>query len=860
VAARNLVFTILGIDKGSKAFDQVGQAADRASDRLDGFGKVGAKVLTAMPLAAAGAGVATAGALALVGAGVIGLSAVILHNNEQVAQSASALAETVREGAKQAAEPLADDLAGAMDRLRGLARDLQPEFARMFVAAQPGIEHLTNGVILFTRNAMPGLVTAVQSSGPVFRGMESAMADVGTGVTRFFTNASRGAESAGQIFASFGRIARDGLGFVGSLLAQLSNTGAPAVATLEGFLHKLETTVLNLASGAFPALMTSASGFLAVGSGILSILNALSPVLGPLIGHLGAFAVALKLVNAVSFGQVGAAFAALKTQIGEAQGAGGKFKAGLTGLMSSGLLPLGVAAAGLGLILTGLGTAQQRAARDAAAHESRISTLTGALRESNGAITSNVRALAAKSLSEQEVGRTGRNVLQVARESGVSLDTLTDAYLGNADAQKVVNDQLTAFIKSRAVEGTAMDEVASRANELRNDVLPGLNGEYATSAQRAKDLAAATGDAAKAVQQLTPAQQAAKAEAEKIKTSFTTLGDSMKTVAEKGQAVLDILDRMSGKAPDLREAEQAWNDLARTMTKDTDWNSSIDGVQKLGDSLVNMQGEVNTTTEAGSKLQDWAQQSATAFANNAAAMKAAGVPADEMSKKLGVMRQQFIDNAIAQGLPRAAAERLAQAYHLVPDIVSTLVITPNLAQKMQEMGMFAHQVRNLPDGAVVVTSNVDPARNSVTKLIQDINGRVATIRVTAVGTAREMVRNARGGMAAMSEGGWVRGTGTTTSDSNPRMLSRDEFVVRASKAKRYASVLEAINTGRGPGQMVTPGGGSFMPMSAPTGGVARVVFDFTGIDGAASRFLVDLLRGAIRKEGGDVQLVLGGRS
>ncbi|HEX2554255.1 MAG TPA: phage tail length tape measure family protein [Microvirga sp.] len=48
-------------------------------------------------------------------------------------------------------------------------------------------------------------------------------------------------------------------------------------------------------------------------------------------------------------------------------------------------------------------------------------------------------------------------------------------------------------------------------------------------------------------------------------------------------------------------------------------------------------------------------------------------------------------------------------------------------------------------------------------------------------------------------GGWVRGPGSSTSDSIAARLSAGEFVVRASQAEQWAPVLEAINSGHWPG-------------------------------------------------------------
>jgi tape measure domain-containing protein len=66
----------------------------------------------------------------------------------------------------------------------------------------------------------------------------------------------------------------------------------------------------------------------------------------------------------------------------------------------------------------------------------------------------------------------------------------------------------------------------------------------------------------------------------------------------------------------------------------------------------------------------------------------------------------------------------------------------------------------------------------------------------------------------LAAGGKVYGPGTATSDSVPAMLSRGEYVVNAKQAKKYAPLLEAINSGRGVGMA---GGGLVMPtMRAPS--------------------------------------------
>lgn len=73
-----------------------------------------------------------------------------------------------------------------------------------------------------------------------------------------------------------------------------------------------------------------------------------------------------------------------------------------------------------------------------------------------------------------------------------------------------------------------------------------------------------------------------------------------------------------------------------------------------------------------------------------------------------------------------------------------------------------------------------------------------------------------GGLFA--SGGYVSGSGTSTSDSIPAMLSNGEFVINANATKKWAPLLSAINSGKMPtfaeGGEVSGGSQSIAPASA----------------------------------------------
>jgi len=108
-------------------------------------------------------------------------------------------------------------------------------------------------------------------------------------------------------------------------------------------------------------------------------------------------------------------------------------------------------------------------------------------------------------------------------------------------------------------------------------------------------------------------------------------------------------------------------------------------------------------------------------------------------------------------------------------------------------------------------------------------------------------------------GGAIRGPGSGTSDSIPAMLSNGEFVVRAQAARKFAPLLEAINSGR----LRLPHfatGGSVGGISAPAagrGGLAVQVVNQTGVPAAGraevtkgpnGQQLVRIVLGAVKKD------------
>jgi hypothetical protein len=111
-----------------------------------------------------------------------------------------------------------------------------------------------------------------------------------------------------------------------------------------------------------------------------------------------------------------------------------------------------------------------------------------------------------------------------------------------------------------------------------------------------------------------------------------------------------------------------------------------------------------------------------------------------------------------------------------------------------------NKVITLPNGKEITVS----AKDLATPTIQSIAGRnySAVIKLYGefVGYSRIPSGAVLSGSSARgnADGGWIRGPGTRRSDSIPRMLSNEEFVVNADDANKgdNPAILENINSGR----------------------------------------------------------------
>lgn len=266
-----------------------------------------------------------------------------------------------------------------------------------------------------------------------------------------------------------------------------------------------------------------------------------------------------------------------------------------------------------------------------------------------------------------------------------------------------------------------------------------------------------------------------------LSAAIDGLDDEMMTTADSAKALSDALDALLNPQLNLSQATDAWTTALRHLDDDLAKNSKT----LSGNSDAAIQNRAAIRSRVG------------AMTDVLKAEAAAGAGAGKLSRILQQQRGDLIAAGRAAGISEKDMRTYLRTLGLTPKLVNTII--KNNAPASEK------DVNSLQDALNKVGSffgrpkiSVDPGNsmgtiNSVAAALRAINGTSATtyVRTIRLGAAAGAAAGALGNAA----GGYIRGPGTTTSDSIPAMLSDREFVVRAKAVDHYGpELLHRINT------------------------------------------------------------------
>lgn len=660
MAARDLIFTVLGIDRASHVFNDVGQSMDRMS-------KTGTKSMAALLASSLGASAGIAAALAGVGVVFTATAAAALSQNAEVASSFRDLGQSLKTGLAADAGVLENEMVGAAQDINSAFQELRPELREAFSAAQPYVDNLTDGVTGFARTAMPGMVTAVKSAGPVMDGLESLLIDAGHATGDFLETVSAGAPEAGAGLQSLGDLLEGVLPNIGEMLVNLTGLwaehGDQAVRVITG----ITDVASDLSDSALPTLSDGLGVALDVLEGLLNVVEPMSGILGPLIGMWLSLSLAMKGFGAVRgvVDSVGNSVGGLRDKFAKSDGAVGKLTTTVGGAM--GLLggPWGLAVAGATTVLALFGQESQENAADQR-------TLSGALKESGGSFDEHARQVLLDSEAYQEVagsieeaGISQRDYLDAVIKGGKSLTDLEDQLRGIVEAG---SEMTTAGKGGQTAALTDQAEAAKSAlGSLKGlrEIVVGAEEDFRRNAE--------------AVGGVASSMAGAKPGADSLAEAIGVLGDKTADTADRADALNTAWQRLLGIHITLEEATSNFeggldniaNHLDKVKKETENWSSV----------LLTADGQVNLSTEQGRQLsgmliaagEDYRSLAQAAYDSSLQRGESEAQATAAATAAAQQRRDQFIAEATQMFGNAEVAQMLADRYFGLPDDVMTLI-------------------------------------------------------------------------------------------------------------------------------------------------------------------------------------------
>jgi hypothetical protein len=684
----------------------------------------------------AGTAVGAPALLAGLGTVFVGIDALALKSNATIAASYTQLGKDASDALTQATAPLAGTMLQAVDSLDATVNSLGPDLRNLFAASEPDITAVTQGIESFTTSALPGLSQALQASQVDVQDVAHALGPLGSSVGSFFTGLTTDANLTGAGLQSVLGVAGNVISTLGSVLGSASAAVSADLIGLAPVINGTLTAVQALASPATVGGLAGAFGAMKLDPAISSGLKSASS---------GMFDLASKTENATGV-------------LGKVSGAA---LAGSTGLEKMSNLmggPWGIAVgAGVGL-LSGLAGMLWESAHASDAVTLSQQGLQDAVSKDAGAAGQATAAYVAAQSQANGVAKS-------AADAGVSLQTWTEAVLGNKQAQdqviasvntanQVIDNQKLAADEGAKQTGkysgelqdaqTAADGAAAASNRYTTENQKLINSLYAEQKQVADAISKQT-DYEKAMNavtnteslfnaSLTAAHQQLVANAQS--QALTTIGalnlgnanyaltsslDASVTAYNlaqtEGNAYLSVLTALNGGEAALLGTEAAFTTSLSQLTTAVKANgTSLD--------VNNAKGAANITTLTN--IASAADKAAGAVYQNEVQTKGATQAYNDANAKLAQEKQAFIDAADKAGFNKQQVQQLADELFKLP--------------------------KNVQVGA-----NVQPALYGLSTLLGRINSSSGTVTVYettsgSVGsTQTKVTAHAGGGFAPYTE-------------------------------------------------------------------------------------------------------------
>jgi TP901 family phage tail tape measure protein len=311
----------------------------------------------------------------------------------------------------------------------------------------------------------------------------------------------------------------------------------------------------------------------------------------------------------------------LLTTLDAIGGVGGKAATGLRAAGSALMGPLGIALAA-GTIALGYWVNKEAEAKQG------VDEMTTSLDQQTGAVTESSRAIAAHQMIED--GTTA-----AARKLGIDLSTLTDAALGNADAQERVN---RALMDQKSIVDS-MDTKKGASEPGTGDVV----------------------DTSAAIKKVRDAVSGQNDQLEQSKRKWQDTHDAMGAAATQADTTAGATDGLGGKVDDLSGGLQSAKDQLTAFSKALkalyDQEFAVEAAQDSFDKSLNDLATSQENAAKGTTKATAADRAAATVAGDKA--KQAALAAGETSKQATAAAKTARDQSLANVSHKQSTAELA---------------------------------------------------------------------------------------------------------------------------------------------------------------------------------------------------------
>lgn len=465
-----------------------------------------------------------------------------------------------------------------------------------------------------------------------------------------------------------------------------------------------------------------------------------------------------------------ARFSATAAGVGSALATGLRSAAtGLIGVLGG---PWGAALAAASVGLSLLASGQADAARAAADHQARVSSLADTLNKQTGAVTG-----ATKQLLADQAAREGW--LATANKLGISSAQFVEALSGQAMAASQTENTLTQLFRTqieasdiwransegaqkygitlellaRAAAGNkgAADQLAlanvkagGSFNELIS-VHSRLTPEQQKLVIALTGTSKALGEAASNTQQAAQAMDPAAVKSQKFADALGVLQNNAAGADAQARALNDALNILNGGSLSADQAQAKFTEtLANVATQMTNAKSRA---AEFGQATVDAAGKLDVTNLAGrtlvetaTSLQQSLGQSATKTLELGRANNDVEGALRQVAKNAQDARDAFITQAQAAGLSAEQAANLADRYGLIPSQVVTTVAAPGASETEQQLIQVQLALAGTPPEKTITVKN---ATEETIRKLRETGAEVNQIPGTKDITVRAATQDAR---------------------------------------------------------------------------------------------------------------------